>query len=182
MQAIGLPQWHMGYIRKQNRLTKYDYSQSGYYFVTVCTDNRIEFFGSIEGQKMILNNLGIIAEQFWKEIPNHYNNTELDEFVIMPNHMHGILVIKPDVSLGLAGLPTRKQADGLPYSLSQIIGSYKNVVTKLARQPNPVFSWQPSFYDHVIRKEESLDKIREYILSNPLKWELDRNSPSNLWM
>jgi REP element-mobilizing transposase RayT len=86
--------------------------------------------------------------------------------------MHGIIVIEPVV-----------QASGLLLSLSQIVGSYKNIVTKQIRNNQlKEFSWQPSFYDHVVRRDESLNKIREYIRSNPLKWELDRNNPANLWM
>lgn len=158
-------------IRKINRLTKYDYSQPGYYFVTICTDNKIEYFGEIKNGIMVLNSAGNIAKQFWENTPLCYQNTDIDAFIVMPNHVHGIIIIQD------------RQAKGLHYSLSQIVGSYKNAVTKSIRaQTNIEFSWQPSFYDHVIRKDESLDKIREYIKNNPLKWELDKNDPSNLWM
>jgi REP element-mobilizing transposase RayT len=159
-------------MRKPNRLTKYDYTKAGYYFVTVCALNRTEYFGAVENSVMILNNLGKIAEDVWRRAGLIYPNVTLDEFVVMPNHMHGIIVIE-DVG----------QARGLQPSLSQIIGSYKNVVSKNIRNKlDKQFAWQPSFYDHVIRKDGSLDKIREYIKNNPLKWELDRNNPENLWM
>ena len=139
--------------------------------MTTCTGNRVECFGVVNNRTMVLNDLGKIAEAAWVKTPMVYKNVDIDEFVIMPNHMHGIVIIKP-----------HQQARGLHYSLSQIVGSYKNSVTKLARQLMHDFSWQPSFYDHVIRKDESLEKIREYIRNNPLKWELDRNNPANLWM
>ena len=159
-------------FRKTNRLTKYDYGQPGFYFVTVCTSQRKEYFGVAENGKMVLNDAGKMAENIWKRTPERYKNVQLDQFVIMPNHMHGIVVIQEVV-----------QTPGLRPSLSQIVGSYKNVASKEIRsQGLKDFAWQPSFYDHVIRKDESLDKIREYIVNNRLKWELDRNNPSNLWM
>jgi putative transposase len=161
----------MNKFRKINRLVKYDYSQSGYYFVTICTDNRLKLFGKVENGIITLSPEGKIAEDHWKDNPAHYENICIDEFVVMPNHLHGIIIIKDS------------QATGLHYSLSQIVGSYKNVVTKdIRNQGNQDFAWQSSFHDHVIRKDESLEKIREYIYNNPLKWELDRNNPSNLWM
>lgn len=158
-------------LRKKNRLANFDYTQPGYYFVTICTNNRIEYFGKIIDGIMMKNQAGKIAEEFWERNRQVYSNIGLDEFIIMPNHLHGILIIQEG------------QAEGLHYSLSKIIGSYKNIVTKNIRASGfAEFAWQPSFYDHVIRKDESLDKIREYIRNNPLKWELDRNNLSNLWM
>ena len=119
---------------------------------------------------MVLNAAGQTAQDFWREIPNHYENVALDEFIVMPNHVHGIIILK-------------MQANGLRYSLSTIVGSYKNIVSKtLHTRGQKDFCWQGSFYDHVIRKEESLDKIREYIKNNPRKWELDRNNAENVWM
>jgi REP element-mobilizing transposase RayT len=162
----------MGFVRKQNRLNNYDYSQPGYYFVTACTKDRKEYFGSVNIGKIDLSEMGKVVEEVWKRTPKLYKIVDIDEFVVMPNHLHGIVIIKPG-----------EQAGGLRYSLDQIVGSFKNVVTKFIRkQFIPDFAWQPSFYYHVIRKEEGLDKIREYIRNNPLKWELDRNNLENLWM
>lgn len=171
VQARGLPKVEMVHFRKQNRLIKYDFAQPGFYFVTICTSDRKEYFGEIDQGNMILNNSGRVAQKVWERAPLLYKNVDIDEFVVMPNHIHGIVIIKP-----------QEQAEGLHYSLSQIVGSYKNVVSKTLRAILNEFSWQPSFYDHVIRKDESLDKIREYICNNPLKWELDKNNPANLWM
>lgn len=157
-------------FRKANRLAKFDYSQPGFYFVTLCTDEKRAYFGNINKGKMILNPLGEIAKDVWKRTPKVYPHAAIDEFVIMPNHMHGIVIIG-DVK------------NRSPASLSQIIGSYKNVVTKqIGENFLKIFAWQPSFYDHVIRNGESLDNIRKYIRNNPIKWELDRNNPANLWM
>jgi REP element-mobilizing transposase RayT len=162
----------MPVFRKQNRLSRYDYSQPGYYFVTICTSNRHEFFGSVETGIMSLSEAGKIANEVWLRTPKVYQNIDIDEYVVMPNHLHGVVIIKPG-----------EQATGLHYNLSRIIGSYKNVVAKDIHTNCDInFGWQPSFYDHVIRNNEGLDKIREYIRNNALKWALDRNNPANLWM
>ncbi len=157
-------------MRKVNRLQKYNYSTPGYYFITACTDQRQEYFGKIKEGGIILNECGKIAEAIWQRTPKIYKDIELDGYIIMPNHIHAIVIIN-------------KQATGLHYNLSKIVGTYKNVVTKNIRQRlNPEFAWQPSFYDHVIRKEEDLEKIREYIRNNPLNWELEKNNTKNLYM
>jgi putative transposase len=126
-----------------------------------------------------LNEQGKIVENFWKDIPKHYLDVSLDVFVIMPNHIHGILIIAP---VGAAiGRPQEKAGNARPYSLNTIIGSYKNIASKFIHQSGlPNFQWQKSFHDHVIRKDESLDKIREYIQNNPKQWELDEENPKNI--
>ena len=157
--------------RKNNRLKNYDYAMPNYYFITVCTQNRQEYFGEIINYQMVLNEAGQAAERFWVEIPNHYRNIELDEFIIMPNHVHAIVFIKP------------QEDSKQNVNLSTIVGSYKNVTSKtIHRLLGQNFNWQKSFYDNIIRKDESLDRIREYIRNNPLKWEFDRNNNENLWM
>ena len=153
------------------RLKEWDYQNPWWYYVTINTKNHYPWFGDVANGKMLLNKIGKIVENEWKKTVIIRRNVDLDYFVVMPNHIHGIIIIREG------------QAEGLHYSLQQIIGSYKNVATKDIRQKvNKDFAWQPSFYDHVTRKEESLEKIREYIKNNPLKWELDRNNISNLWM
>lgn len=161
----------MAFIRKQNRLAKYDYSLPNYYFVTMCTQSRFEYFGKIINSAMVLNGCGKAAKKFWTEITQHYTNIKLDEFVVMPNHLHAIVVIQPFMA-----------ATGRRYSLSDIISAYKNIAGREIRKIDLNFNWQKSFYDHVVRKEESLDKIRQYIRNNPLQWEMDRNNSANLWM
>jgi len=169
--------------RKLNRLKNYDHSRSGCYFATLCTKNRIEHFGKIEDAKMILSQHGVISERYWKEIPNHYKYVEIDEFIIMPNHIHGIIIINVNynkVGTEHCSVPTKKNY-GL---LSNIVKSFKNVVTKIIHDQfqDYGFKWQRSFYDHVIRDETSLNKIREYVVNNPLKWDWDKNNIENLFM
>ena len=169
--------------RKSNRLKDYDYSRNGYYFVTICVKDRQELFGTVENNQMILNDLGKIAERCWIDLPNHYMNCALDEFTIMPNHIHGIVVIDDElltnhVVTGLKPVTTKN------HSLSEVIRGFKTFSSRRINELNPalLFRWQRSFYDHIIRNEKSLEKIREYVVYNPLKWELDRNNTENLFM
>ncbi len=156
--------------RKRNRLKDYDYSQDGYYFVTICTKDKKDFFGSVAKGKMIPNKHGEIAKQCWCELPRHYLNCLLDLFVIMPNHVHGIIVIdsKKIVGNGFKPFPT--------HDLSEIIRGFKTFSSRRINEEmagNDRFQWQKSFYDHVIRNERSLHNLKQYIQNNPLKWELD---------
>lgn len=168
--------------RKLNRLKEYDYSKCGYYFITICTKNGVECFGKIYNEEMVLNQYGKIAQEYWSEIPNIYNTVEIDEFIIMPNHIHGIIIISDDNNdrTEHCSVPTNTEPGyGL---LSKVIKSFKNAVTKKIRQElsDNNFQWQRSFYDHVIRNEKSLYEIRRYIINNPLKWELEKNNIENL--
>ncbi|MCX5699193.1 MAG: transposase [Candidatus Omnitrophica bacterium] len=154
--------------RKTNRLQKYDYSQGGYYFVTICTKGRGEWFGKIENGAMVLNEYGAIAAIYWADIPKYYPGVGMDEWVVMPNHIHGIIVISP-VGTEQCSVPTQR------VSLSQIIKSFKGVMIKRIRSEfgDIRFAWQRSFYDHVIHNETSLNRIREYIKNNPKQWDMD---------
>jgi len=172
--------------RKSNRLKNYDYSESGYYFVTVCTQNREEWFGKIESGEMFLSTSGEIARDFWAEIPLHFQHIEIDEFSVMPNHVHGILIIEEnmvrDVIVGNAYMRSN-QRNAFMHSLQnrtkmllpKIIQQYKASVTRKINsfEGGLHFGWQKSFYDHVIRNDKSLDNLRQSIANNPLKWELD---------
>jgi putative transposase len=159
------------------RLREYDYSQTGAYFVTICVKNRKCLLGEIFGGDMRLSHYGEIAGQSWLDLPNHYRHVELDVFAIMPNHLHGIVLLT-EVGAGLKPAPTksmvRKQA------LSEIVRAFKTFssqrINKLREMSGNLF-WQRSFYDHVIRDDESLHRIREYIINNPLRWELDQENP-----
>jgi len=160
--------------RKPNRLRDYDYSQDGYYFITICTRGRKEFFGNIREGKLDLNRYGETVNQGWYDLPRHYPNGSLDSFVIMPNHVHGIIVIDNEnvVGNGLKPFPT--------HGLSEIIRGFKTFSSRKINEEIEIdnkFQWQKSFYDHIIRDERSLDLIREYIQNNPLKWDLDRENP-----
>ncbi len=160
--------------RKPNRLKEYDYSNSGWYYVTICTKNHIAYFGRIKNGEMFPNELGEIADKCWNEIPNHYPETELDEYVIMPNHIHGIIIIDyANVGDAKFASPT----DRTKMTLSKIIQQYKRAVTVEIKTnyPKSNFKWQRSFYDRIIRNERELYDIRKYILQNPLKWEFEKN-------
>ncbi|MFA5271010.1 MAG: transposase [Candidatus Omnitrophota bacterium] len=160
--------------RKPNRLREYDYSQSGYYYVTICVQNRRFIFGDISNNKMITSQYGDIAKNSWLDLPNHYKNIQLDVFVIMPNHIHGIIIINNPVGNRPACSVNKNN------NLSVIVGSYKSTVTKqINRMNNVVFRWQKSFHDHIIRTTDSLKNIREYIENNPINWNNDENNPVN---
>ena len=163
--------------RKRIRLKSYDYSQDGYYFVTICAENGKEWFGKVEKGEMILNQYGKIANQCWDDLPNHYLNCSLDIFVIMPNHIHGIIVINNDntVGNGLKPFPT--------HGLSEMIRGFKTFSSRKINgeiKSDNKFQWQKSFYDHVIRNEKSLHNLRHYITFNSLKWELDIENRRNV--
>jgi putative transposase len=159
---------------KRNRLLGYDYSQEGWYFVTICTHNREDFFGGIKNGQMVPSEAGKIAERCWREIPSHFPGVELDEFVVMPNHIHLI------VSVGARhAWPPQKQEKPPYQRIPVVIGSFKSAVSKLAHSADPLghFQWQRSYHDHIIRNDDSLNRIRIYIQNNPAQWEKgnDRN-------
>ena len=142
------------YSRKSPRIQNYDYSSENYYFITICTYNRRCIFGSPDR----LNTLGKIAEEHIKKIGFHYQNVHIDKYVIMPNHVHLILVLDKD-----------NKAD-----LQQIIGQYKSGVARKIHKDHPDMTvWQRSFHDHVIRSQNSYEKIWLYIEGNPQCWNKD---------
>jgi REP element-mobilizing transposase RayT len=169
--------------RKTVRLKEYDYSQPGEYFVTICTKNHECIFGSIINGKMILNEKGRIVDKCWKGIPVHFLNTELDNFVIMPNHIHGILILNDSVGTRHAvSLPERFRKP-VPGSLSTIVRSFKSAVTKQInemRLAGDAPLWQPRYYDRIIRSEKELQNIRDYIDNNVLAWAFETAHPENI--
>lgn len=159
--------------RKQNRLNGYDYSTSGHYSATICTQNRECVFGDIVNNEITLNQYGDIARNSWLDLPNHHIGIELDQFIVMPNHIHGIIIINSSVGDG----PAHSSNNHANNQLSVIIGSYKSTVTKQINRINDdTFKWQKSFYDHIIRDDKSLKNIRDYIINNSKNWELDENN------
>ncbi len=172
--------------RKSLRLKDYNYSTEGAYFVTICTHGGKSLFGFIKDAESQLSLYRKIIADTWHEIPQRFSNVELDCFVVMPNHMHGIIkivgagfprphaIIDPEI---LSGETSPRQVHP---NLSQIIGWFKYNSAKRIneiRKTVGVPVWQRGFYEHVVRKEESLNRIREYIVTNPLRWELDRENP-----
>ncbi|WP_150468387.1 transposase [Francisella sp. SYW-9] len=179
---------------KNHRLENFDYSQNGYYYVTICTKERVNYFGDIlsDGQ-MTLNDCGKIVYAALENISKFYEQVLLDEFVVMPNHIHAIIIMQKDnVNVGteqcsvLSNLDEESMVEQFAtttnrVNLSQIIKSYKNICTKQIRNNLGLsdFEWQRSFYDHIIIDEQSLLKIREYIKDNPAKWHLDKYNCEN---
>jgi len=162
--------------RKSNRLKTYDYSQNGIYFVTICTKDKKCYFGKIVNNEIVLNDFGKIIKKQWLWLQDQYDYVYLDEFIIMPNHFHGILEIRSDRSRPVTTVNAQAHQKIKP--LSQLIGAFKTRSSKyIHKQGLDDFQWQRSFYDHIIRKEESLNKIREYIMINPQEWNKDKNNP-----
>ena len=160
--------------RRPNRLKHYDYSENGYYFVTICTYNRECFFGEIVEEEMVKNETGELAEKLWLDIPEHFRCVELDEYVIMPNHIHGIVVISNVGNAYMRSLRNERNK----MLLSNVIQQYKAAVTREINKLEliPDFKWQKSFYDHIIRNEVSLTKIRNYMQTNPVTWDNDKEN------
>src|SRR5690554_6060554 len=183
------------YRISSTRLQNWDYRWAGAYFITICTQDRRHYFGEIQNGKMNLSNVGILANVFWYEIKNHTQNVELGEYIIMPNHVHGILILNNDensvvetrhvgsVEAGHA-LPLQNEKDKTigqkrfqnpgKNSVSSIVGSYKSAVSKHANRLGYEFEWQSRFHDHIIRDKQSFSRITNYIINNPTNWKEDK--------
>lgn len=168
--------------RKRIRLRSWDYRSPGWYFVTICTRTKENFFGNVMEDEVQLSPIGDRARNYWVAIKSHFQFIELDDFLVMPNHIHGILILNSEGSeMSKSHRPSVSPQPGRrpsvipkPKSLSAIIRSYKSSVTRWARSNGfPSFAWQPRFYDHIIRDDADLHRIRRYIGENPSKWELD---------
>ncbi len=176
---LGESSVHPGYRSQSIRLPGWDYSQAGWYFVTVCTQDRQCVLGDMVEGSVVLSPVGKIVEEEWWRTAVVRPHVRLDEFVVMPNHLHGILVINEGQGkTSHRDVSTKSRL--IPQSLGAIIGQFKSVCTKRIRGDGfPQFSWQVRFYEHVIRDERSLGSIRQYIVDNPAKWELDEDNPEN---
>ena len=178
------------------RLQNWDYGWPGAYFITICTHNKEHYFGYVKNSKMVFSKIGVIANVLWYEIKNHTNNVYLDEFVVMPNHIHGIIIlnnddIKNDDDNDNDNVVETRHALSLPIpkqqiigqkrfqnqgknTVSSIIGSYKSAVTKHCNRLGYQFAWQSRFYDRIIRNEKAFQTIKNYIINKPLKWGEDK--------
>ena len=179
------------YRTESSRLKNWDYGSNAKYFVTICTKNRKPFFGDCENGRMILNDIGKIVELEWLKtfVMRPDMNLFMGEYVIMPNHFHGIVGIGlneyngrdamhcvPTISTTTSPAtpdPTQNGFGPQSNNLGSIIRGFKSGVTVRARSVNPDFAWQPRFYDHIIRNEKSFDQISEYIIDNPVNWHKD---------
>ena len=205
------------------RLQSWDYGANGAYFITICTAHREHYFGEIVElgldatvetpnlgistptpvPTMQLSEIGKLAEQFWMEIPNHYHFIELGNFVVMPNHVHGILIIdkndnglvdsvdsvvetpnlgvsteKPNANTNADANKTNRTANASekwkPNTIGSIVNQYKRICTINARKIHAGFEWQTRFYDHIIRDSAEFERIQNYIANNPLNWKDDK--------
>lgn len=175
--------------RRTIRLKKYDYSNNGYYFITICTQNRKCMFGNVVDNEMVLNNIGNMIKKFWFKISERFNIVELDEFQIMPNHIHGIISIvgagfipAHDISNNRA--TTRVAPTRTFPTVGDIVGAFKSLTTheyiiNIKKNNWPPFEkrlWQRNYYEHIIRNEYELNRIRKYTENNPKNWDEDRNN------
>jgi putative transposase len=163
--------------RRSLRLSGYDYSQDGAYFITISVKKRQGLLGNIVKNQMQLNNYGKIVEKSLEWLSQAYDQVELDEWVIMPNHLHVIVVISANRRGGSRTAPTDVSKIK---PLGRLIGAFKTTSTKqinFIRKTNGIPFWQRNFYEHVIRDDHSFNRIREYIVTNPLRWDLDRENP-----
>ncbi|MBI4527383.1 MAG: transposase [Deltaproteobacteria bacterium] len=199
--------------RRSIRLKGYDYAQSGAYFVTIVAQDRTCFFGDVADGEVRLNSAGCMVQTAWADLSIHYPGAECDAFVVMPNHIHGIIVLvgagpracpddRPpatgqprgvaptdDPAMGLGQPPVGAgpcACPGVPtLSLPDVMHRFKTITTKqyaegVKRSGWPVFRdrlWQRNYYEHVVRNEESLNRIRRYIVENPEHWAFDRENP-----
>jgi REP element-mobilizing transposase RayT len=158
--------------RKRLRLPEYDYSSVGMYFITICAHQRMCLFGRIVGEEMRPNRLGIITEAVWYGLPDHYPHVELDSFIVMPNHVHGIIA--------LTERSGSQEKSARRHSLAEVVRAFKTFSSRQINQrrnkKEPV--WQRNHYEHVIRNEESLSRIRGYIETNSQRWQFDRENPN----
>lgn len=182
--------------RRSIRLKGYDYAQPGAYFVTICTQNRERLFGEIVGDEMQMNDAGRLVRSRWQELPARFPSVNLDTFVVMPNHLHAVIVLGDTLVFGGPGAPTRgaptppgvgafATVESSASSLGTIVGAFKSLTThdyvqQVKRSGWPSFHdrlWQRNYWEHIVRDENSLNRIREYISTNPLRWHLDPENP-----
>ncbi len=197
------------YRTETTRLKNWDYSLPGTYFVTICTQKGKYYFGDIKNEQMQYTETGKIAKQYFNEIPKHYPNVVINEFVVMPNHVHGLVIITNNSNnkirnveatfnvetQNFASLQQRKnhhcqqhrwnpnKFGGLiKNSLPSIINHYKGDVTKYANSNKILFDWQSRFYDHIVRNKNEFYRIKKYIKNNQKNWNKDKNNPNGIFM
>ena len=173
------------YRSESARAQWWDYGWNCAYFTTICTADREHFFGEIKDGKMILSPTGVIANLLWHEITNHSKFVELGDFVVMPNHIHGILILdKPNETAHTKTTTTINETEKTigqnrfqnigKNTVSSIVGSYKSAVTKHANRLGLKNEWQTRFHDHIIRNDAEYQRISNYIVNNPNKWIEDK--------
>lgn len=184
--------------RRSIRLTGHDYAQAGPYFVTICTQDRTCWFGEVADGIMHLNEAGRVAAAIWSDLPARFPGVATDAYVVMPNHIHGIIRI--DVDAAEEGASNRAPTNDGPNpagaqsiapdiaphdipthapTLGAVVRAFKAVSARTIRQTiAPRFAWQRNYYEHIIRDEESLNCVCQYIAENPARWPFDRENPA----
>jgi REP element-mobilizing transposase RayT len=189
--------------RRSIRLKEYDYSRAGAYFVTVCAWQRECLFGEIKNGDMFLNEYGRIVHEHWNAITGYFDNVETDEFIVMPNHTHGIVILNNTRRGGVSppvpspvplvlpvpnktiDIKTKEGGETPPlrrHTLGQVMAYFKYQSAKAINQVRTtpgVPVWQRNYYKHILRDERELHAVREYIRYNPLKWDEDEENPGN---
>jgi putative transposase len=156
------PEFHH---RQSIRLQGYDYTTAGAYFITICTHHRECLFGDIVSETMEFNALGNIARSHWQKLSQHHANIIVDEFIVMPDHLHGIIILESSIDH--------------PKPISEIIRGFKTFSAKAinkARGLRGIPVWQRNYYDRIIRDELELNRVKQYIINNPRKWDVDKNN------
>lgn len=172
------------YHRKSIRLPGHDYAQAGAYFVTLVTWGRDCLFGQVVDGGMVLNDFGKIVQEEWERTAIVRQNVELGAYIVMPNHLHGILVINDGVGASRRLAPTTEAISPKPGSLGAIMAQFKSMVTKRIWKSDESMNgtpiWQRNFHDRIIRNDHEMGKIWQYIESNPLNWADDTENPSSV--
>ncbi len=168
--------------RRSIRPKGYDYTQAGAYFVTLVVQDRSCLFGEVVNGQMQLSEIGMLVADKWEWLATQYAYVTLDEYVVMPNHLHGIIGVGTRSRGGSRTAPTTSTTRSNRKPLGRLVGAFKTVVTKqinltYGTEGRPI--WQRNYYERIIRNENELDRAREYIVNNPLQWALDRENPAN---
>lgn len=177
--------------RRSIRLRGFDYTQAGAYFVTVVAQQRARLFGDVVDGEMRSNDAGRVVAYTWHDLPNHVGGITLDAFVVMPNHVHGIIIITDNVYVGAGSVgagsepaptmepaptePTHKKRHALPEIVRQFKTFSARRINQLRGTPGTVV-WQRNYYEHIIRNQAALERIRAYIAHNPRRWDSDREN------
>ncbi len=188
-----MEKWKGKYRIPSARAAWWDYANDGGYFITICTDHRRHFFGKCREGKMELSTAGAIVQGFWYEIPKHFPFVELGAFVVMPNHVHGVLILENNGrdddgrdEIGQCPISNNDDDPRTPAqkrfrnqgknTVSSIVGSFKSVCTKHINLvfPEMEFGWQKLFWDNIIQDEQAFQNITNYIINNPKNWEKDK--------
>jgi REP-associated tyrosine transposase len=159
--------------RSTLRLKNFDYSTAAVYFLTICTSERKTTLGAVREGMAQPSVVGRIVSACWFELPYHYARLELGAFVVMPNHVHGLISLRDSVGAGLRPAPTTA-------TVSEIVGAFKSFSSRRIHATNassPKKVWQRGFYEHIVRNRDECERISRYVLQNPARWEFDRENP-----